>query len=524
MGDQLAINTALAQTRLQTATNNFMLLSNIKFIEARVYEDSEVEPQNEIDTGNLEKAEALNEEAATSEALKYGINVINTAFEKVEINDSDSDSDVEEEKVISVLQPRNPYHVRSLPAIIGTEAWLDDDKIEDESEESSSESEDDPILPDKKEDSEYSESDSEIVEKPRHQTPIVHNVEDNDSISDFSDDEELFKPKPATTSSKEAAKDHSESEDNEFQEESSNSKVAIANTFSNELSSKLGLGITHQKSKGDQKDSDSSEDEVEEKPKSKTVKLPTKKSVLFDSSDSDDDLFTPKTKASPLNQGDKKKPSDDVKFDGGYNPKKLPPLPPPSQAKPKSTTEEQNSKDVDSNSTSRTDSTTVSKTDLAITSKTDSTTVLKLVVSNVESESDDDFFSAISSKPVVTANTAKKEDGVSENLPKAKSLFEDSSEDDDIFSDFKRGKLIVDSTSVAKTEKKNIFDDSDDSDDLFADLLVKHKEVKASQKPFEGTPELASKNEKLKEITLPSEANSEEISDKISKVKKTNPP
>jgi len=529
--DQLAINTALAQTRLQTATNNFMLLSNIKFIEARVYEDSEVEPQNEIDTGNLEKAEALNEEAATSEALKYGINVINTAFEKVEINDSDSDSDVEEEKVISVLQPRNPYHVRSLPAIIGTEAWLDDDKIglieeeiEDESEESSSESEDDPILPDKKEDSEYSESDSEIVEKPRHQTPIVHNVEDNDSISDFSDDEELFKPKPATTSSKEVAKDHSESEDNEVQEESSNINVAIANTFSNELSSKLGLGITHQKSKGGQKDSDSSEDEVEEKPKSKTVKLPPKKSVLFDSSDSDDDLFTPKTKANPLKPEDKKKPSDDAKFNGGNNPKKLPPLPPPSQAKPKSTTEEQNSKDVDSNSTSRTDSTTVSKTDLAITSKTDSTTVSTLVVSNVESESDDDFFSAISSKPVVAANTAKKEVGVSENLPKATSLFEDSSEDDDIFSDFKREKLVVDSTSVAKTEKKNIFDDSDDSDDLFADLLVKHKEVKASQKPFEGTPELASKNEKLKEMTLTSEANSEEISDKISKVKKTDPP
>jgi len=529
--DQLAINTAKAQTRLQTATNNFMLLSNIKFIEARVYEDSEVEAQNEIDTGHSEKEESLTEEAATSEALKYGINVIDTAFEKVEINDSDSDSDVEEEKVISVLQPKNPYHVRSLPAIIGTEAWVDDDKIglieeeiEDESEESSSDSEDDPIVTDKKEDSEYSESDSETVQKPKQQTPIDHNVDKSDSVSDFSDDEELFKPKPKTTNSKTVIKGQSENEDHEDQEESIGSIGTHSNTFSNELSSKLGLGTSHQKIKADQKDFDSSEDEVEEKPKPKIVKLPPKKSVLFDSSDSDDDLFTPKTKANPLKPEADKKPSDDTKHNEGKIPKKLPPLPPPSQSKPKSTTEEQHSLDLDSNSTSKSDSTTVSKTDLATVSKTDSTAVSKIVVSDVESESDDDFFSAISSKPVVTANTAKKEVGDRENLPKAKSLFEDSSEDDDIFSDIKVGKLVVDSTSDAKTEKKNIFDESDDSDDLFADLLVKHKDVKASQQPFEGIPVPASKSEKSKEMTPSLETKSEEITGHISNIKKTNPP
>jgi len=527
--DQLAINTAKAQTRLQTATNNFMLLSNIKFIEARVYEDSEVEAKNEIDAGHSEKEESLTEEAASSEALKYGINVIDTAFEKVEINDSDSDSDVEEEKVISVLQPKNPYHVRSLPAIIGTEAWLDDDKIglieeeiEDQSEESSSESEDDPIVTDKKEDSEYSESDSEMVQKPKRQTPIDYHVDESDSISDFSDDEELFKSKPATSSIKAVTTGQSESEEQEVQEGSISSIGTHANTFSNELSSKLGLGISHQKIKSDQKDFDSSEDEAEEKGKPKILKLPPKKSVLFDSSDSDDDLFTPKTKANPLKPEADKKRSHDVNHNEEKNPKKLPPLPPPSQSKPKSTTEDQNSLHLDSNSTSKTDSTPVSKTDLVTVSKTDSTTISKIVVSDVESESDDDFFSAISSKPVVTANTAKKE--VSENLPKAKSLFEDSSEDDDIFSDIKVGKLVVDSTSAVKTEKKNIFDESDDSDDLFADLLVKQKDVKAPQQPFEGIPVLASKSEKSKQMTPSLETNSEEISGKLSKVKKTNPP
>ena len=116
--DQLAINTALAQTRLQTTTNNFMLLSNIKFIEARVYEDSEVESKNEVETNVSEKEQSLNEGDATTQALKHGLNVINTAFEKVEINDSDSDSDVEDEKLISVLQPKNPYHIYTVSMVL----------------------------------------------------------------------------------------------------------------------------------------------------------------------------------------------------------------------------------------------------------------------------------------------------------------------------------------------------------------------------------------------------------------------
>merc|ERR1711915_1025808 len=102
--DQLSRDAASTQTRLQITTNNFMLLSNIKFIEARVYEDSEAESGVASQEAVEEK---VDEENATKEALHHGLNVLQTAFEKVEINDSDSDSEAEDEKIISVLQPKN---------------------------------------------------------------------------------------------------------------------------------------------------------------------------------------------------------------------------------------------------------------------------------------------------------------------------------------------------------------------------------------------------------------------------------
>merc|ERR1711915_896743 len=208
--DQLSRDAASTQTRLQTTTNNFMLLSNIKFIEARVYEDSEAESG-----------------VATKEALHHGLNVLQTAFEKVEINDSDSDSEAEDEKIISVLQLKNPYHVRSLPAIIGTQAWIDDDNIglvddepEEVSESSESESEDEEQISNVKEESEYSDSDTEKNQKTNPK-PIVSQMKDqSDSLSDFSDDDdELFKPpkiydSPEIKMKDEITKNHESDDDN----------------------------------------------------------------------------------------------------------------------------------------------------------------------------------------------------------------------------------------------------------------------------------------------------------------------
>jgi len=470
--DQLAISTASAQTRLQTTTNNFMLLSNIKFIEARVYEDSEVETQTADGKGVQE--ETFNEETATTQALRHGLDVIQTAFEKVEINDSDSDSDVDEEKIISVLQPKNPYHVRSLPAVIGTPSWVDDDKIglveeemEEESDSSESESENEEVLPDKKEDSEYSESDTEIIQEPKKPPAVVQTVEDSDSISDFSDDDELFKPKPPPkipetnkiVTKDQPGDDEQQNQDNDIKQD--NDTNVHSNTFANELSSKLGLAIPKSKKDDDQENGDSSGDESDHQPKpKKSVKLPPKKSVLFDSSDSDDDLFAPKPKANTPKFQAKKQLPENEKNPEVIPSKKLPPLPPPSKTKPNKSVKEVEQSQSPS---------------IPAVPK----------ISDVDSQSDDDFFSAISSKA-----PAKTKVEIVSKPSTEKSLFGDSSDEDDIFSNIKVGSIKQETTSVpiTPTQHKSLFDESDDSDDLFADLMTKTKTTKSEKKNEETSP------------------------------------
>eukprot|EP00092_Neocalanus_flemingeri_P000703 GFUD01000745.1.p1 GENE.GFUD01000745.1~~GFUD01000745.1.p1 ORF type:complete len:987 (+),score=356.20 GFUD01000745.1:38-2962(+) len=492
--DRLAISTASAQTRLQTTTNNFMLLSNIKFIEARVYDDSEEDNQQ----GGKEviTEETANEETVTTQALKHGLDVIQTAFEKVEINDSDSDSEVEDEKVISVLQPKNPYHIRSLPAVIGTQAWVEDDKIglveeemEEESDPSDSDSEDEEIVQ-KKDDSEYSDTDNERIEDCK-KPAIVQKAEENDSISDFSDDDELFKPKstpdviqPKMTIEKVDSEDEKNSDESD--NEPNNVSKDTTKGFASELSSKLGLSkskpVKEISEDNDQDAMDTSDDETDAQPKpKKIVKLPPKKSVLFDSSDSDDDLFSPKPRANPpQNQAKIPSPKGMKKTDTG-SPKKLPPLPPPAKSKPNLDAKE------------------IEKASSPIRP-----VVSALADPDVESQSDDDdFFSAISSKVTKSVSLNTKDD-VAAKPTAGKSLFGDSSDEDDIFSDIKIGSKGKESSSdlVAASQKKSLFDNSDDSDDLFADLMAKSKKTKpvamlktddnpktnAGRKPIGGTP------------------------------------
>ena len=348
--DRLARETERAHTRLLTTQNNFVHLSNVKFIEARVYEDSEEAVDDQAVKAN---DETPTEETLISEALGCGAKLLEVAFEKVDIEDSDSDDEEEEgAKIISVMQPKNPFHIRSLPAVVGSKAWLDDDKIglveEEEAEEAelsecSDEEEVDQGV-EKDDDSEFSQSDEEETQsKPTTKIlpPTVKQSVVDDSDSEFSDDDddELFKPKPAppvTSPKVENGQDHTKSlttrdgenqsqETDEEMEEPSESK----STFSQELSKKLGLAPPDPKQgeEGDNTDGDANE----QSPK-KTQ--PIKKSLLFDSSDSEDDLFSgkpalPKKAAKP-----KPSPGAEKVME------KAPPPPPPSSEKPKETVKE----------------------------------------------------------------------------------------------------------------------------------------------------------------------------------------
>ena len=324
--DRLAVEVATAHTRLDTTHNNFKQLSNVKFIEARVYEDSE-------DVEEVKKelaAEEPSDEAVTGESLAAGLKLLQTAFDRVEIEDSDTEE--EGAKMISVMQAKNPFHVRSLPAVLGTKAWLEDDKIglveeeAEEAEEESTDSSDEEVEKTGKEVSDYSQSD---VEQPgaRAQVKAPATVgklaSEQQSLSDFSDDDELFKPK-AVAIGAEVTEQPNEDIDPEEEVEG----VAVKkNDFSHELAKKIGLP-QFATTVRDEEERWSSNDEADaadilttpSRAKTLTKLQPVKKSLLFDSSDSDDDLFSSKPAKKKISKPTS--PAQEVE--------KLPLLPPPS--------------------------------------------------------------------------------------------------------------------------------------------------------------------------------------------------
>merc|ERR1711971_412229 len=306
------------QIKLDNANNNFLGLSNTKFIEARVYDDNDEAIKTE-DVPDIKSQ--LSEEEIIVEAFKQGLEFVNSDFEKVPIENSDSESDTEEEKTFYVLQPINKYHLRPLPAIIGTSEWFDDDRIgladevkggEDEVQsETESEDETEAVVrkKDKSDESDFSsdsdtEPQTEEVKKVEQVIPPSSTrVDLSDTVSEFSDDDELFKPKPKPTEaikptvSENACTENHDSEDIDSGKEENLPKSGPLN-FADELYSKLGLSMAPKLSHSDEKVDDNSyqsqkNEGVDEKSKPRQKLM--QKSTLFDSSDSDDDLFSGKT-------------------------------------------------------------------------------------------------------------------------------------------------------------------------------------------------------------------------------------
>merc|ERR1711988_1911164 len=90
------------QIKLDNANNNFLGLSNTKFIEARVYDDSDEAIKTEDVPDNKLQ---LSEEDIIVEAFKQGLEFVNSDFEKVPIENSDSESDTEEGKPFTFCSP-----------------------------------------------------------------------------------------------------------------------------------------------------------------------------------------------------------------------------------------------------------------------------------------------------------------------------------------------------------------------------------------------------------------------------------
>ncbi|XP_038219840.1 WASH complex subunit 2A [Zerene cesonia] len=116
--DELVDTLETASVDLQNVNNKFMALSNNQFVESRVYDDdidvqtasaTPKEPQTQTDPGD---------EVAM---MKQSLLVIESMHEQVQILDSDSSDDDDDGRLI--LKPKDMYHHRPLPYVIGSQMW-----------------------------------------------------------------------------------------------------------------------------------------------------------------------------------------------------------------------------------------------------------------------------------------------------------------------------------------------------------------------------------------------------------------
>ncbi|KAK1791585.1 hypothetical protein P4O66_013589, partial [Electrophorus voltai] len=169
--DGLIRDTKATDSCLHTVFNDFLMLSNTQFIENRVYDDEveesipkpytqEKQPeQPDFGKSRLELCPRINhfdfiyyctlylfsvypkektkeqKEAElipkVQEAVNYGLKVLDSAFEQLDIKAGNSDSEDEEaaDRVEPILEPKDLYVDRPLPYLIGSQAFMEQDDV-----------------------------------------------------------------------------------------------------------------------------------------------------------------------------------------------------------------------------------------------------------------------------------------------------------------------------------------------------------------------------------------------------------
>ncbi|XP_045926853.1 WASH complex subunit 2 isoform X1 [Micropterus dolomieu] len=136
--DSLIRDTKATDSCLHSVFNDFLMLSNTQFIENRVY-DEEVEeaiPKADVLEKQPEQEKTREQKEAElipkmQEAVNYGLRVLESAFEHLDIKAGNSDSEDEEvaDKVEAILEPKDLYVDRPLPYLIGSQAFMEQDDV-----------------------------------------------------------------------------------------------------------------------------------------------------------------------------------------------------------------------------------------------------------------------------------------------------------------------------------------------------------------------------------------------------------
>ncbi|XP_021469647.2 WASH complex subunit 2C isoform X2 [Oncorhynchus mykiss] len=136
--DGLIRDTKATDCCMHTVFNHFLMLSNTQFIENRVY-DEEVEeeavPKPEALERLPEQKTREQKEAQlipkVQEAVNYGLMVLDSAFEQLDVKAGNSDSEDEEatDRVEPILEPKDLYVDRPLPYLIGSQLFMGQEDV-----------------------------------------------------------------------------------------------------------------------------------------------------------------------------------------------------------------------------------------------------------------------------------------------------------------------------------------------------------------------------------------------------------
>lgn len=270
--DGLIQETKATHCRLHNVFNDFLMLSNTQFIENRVYDEEVEEPvlKTEAEKSEQEKTREQKEVdliPKVREAVNYGLQVLDSAFEQLDIKagNSDSEEDDANERVELILEPKDLYIDRPLPYLIGSKLFMEQEDVglgELSSEEGSVGSGRGSIV-DSEEEKEEEESDEDFVSRSdndqnQHTTRMSDEEED--------DDGDLFAD--------------SEKEGDDIEDIEENAKSKRPTSFADELAARIKGDISNQLN----------EEQIDGKPQ-KTMK--EKKERRTSPDDEEDILFPP---------------------------------------------------------------------------------------------------------------------------------------------------------------------------------------------------------------------------------------
>ncbi|XP_051935811.1 WASH complex subunit 2 isoform X3 [Hippocampus zosterae] len=460
--DSLIRDTKATDSSLHSVFNDFLMLSNTQFIENRVYDEEIQEPAPKTDavekqvdqqkTREQKEAELI---PKMQEAVTYGLKVLESAFEHLDIKAGNSDSEDEEtnDRLDAILEPKDLYLDRPLPFLIGSQAFMEQEDVglgDLSSDELSVGSERDSMI-DSEDGKDANNSDEDFIREAEDhhsrvkKSSMVSYEEDEDD-----DDSDIFG-------------------ESDKEEEDEDGMSAGPSSFADELVARIKGELVSKPTE------DRASLSSNKKRKSRKEAKPVNSHAAEDDSDDmfkppkmdsddDEDDFSPFGGKSGLFSGGKGLFDDDD--DEGDLFSDAPKVPP---------TKEENSPDENIKTTSK-----AAEPDKPIK---------KIPAGAISIFPDDNLFSPVGDYMAGRENGAQsnKSQVTPKPAPVSGGLFDEGEDEDD---DFFSGKSLKKSSSAAQVKSKpkktlDLFEEDDEDGDIFSEKAAQNKEAEEPVIPSE---------------------------------------